>query len=252
MSDQSPRTADAGRRPGEPAAGQIGESGLAAFLAHHYLFSPLSRPQLRDIAAAARLIRLAENEALFAQGEPAREFFLVVEGRMRLYLLSPAGNEKIVEIIEAGQSFAEAAAFFHEPRYPVWAASLTPCTLAAVDSRVYVETIMGAPHACRELMGDLSRRLHFLINQINDLTLKNATARVAGYLLSRLGPGDRELELHVSKCMLACYLSLQPETFSRIMKQLSDEGIIRLTGTRIRVEDSERLRGLSDPCDCAG
>jgi hypothetical protein len=59
------------------------------------------------------------------------------------------------------------------------------------------------------------------------------------------------VDLHVSKCMLACYLSLQPETLSRIMRQLSEEGILQIAGARVRVNDVERLRDLSGPCDCA-
>ena len=215
------------RRDGA-AEGSESSLELAECLGRHYLFHSLGPGEIRHIAEEGRLLRVGENETVFAQGDPADRFFLVVEGIVRLYLLSPEGNEKIVEIVESGQTFAEATAFFNQPHYPVWAATLTPCVLAAVGSRTYVDAITRSPRASRELMGALSRRLHFLIAQINELALKNATARVAGYLLSRLAPDTPEIDLHLSKRTLACYLSLQPETFSRILKYLNDEGVIRL------------------------
>jgi len=218
-------------------------------LSRHYLFSSLDPAQIVDIGRGCRRVELEEGATLFSQGEPAAHFYLLTEGRIRLYRLSPDGQEKVIEIVQPHHTFAEAAIFFDQPSYPVFGAALTRSALIAIDADVFLATILTSPDACRSLLGSLSQRLHFLVNQIHDLTLKSATARVAGFLLSRLTGGSAVVELDVPKCVLACQLSVQPETFSRIMRQLADRGLITVTGTRVIVHDRSGLKAMSMPCD---
>jgi len=218
-------------------------------LSRHYLFSSLDPTQIVDIGRGSRRVEVEEGATLFSQGEPADHFYLLIEGRIRLYRLSPEGQEKVIEIVQPHHTFAEAAIFFDQPSYPVFGAALTRSTLIAIDADVFLGTILTSPDACRSLLGALSQRLHFLVNQIHDLTLKSATARVAGFLLSRLTGGSAVVELDVPKCMLACQLSVQPETFSRIMRQLANRGLITVTGTRVIVHDRSGLKAMSMPCD---
>ena len=84
-------------------------------------------------------------------------------------------------------------------------------------------------------------RLHQRLNEIDTLTLGNASRRVARYLCQEQEAGNGHIQLCVPKRLIASQLGIQPETFSRILHRLEDEGIIRIDGRQIDVLDRQRL-----------
>jgi CRP-like cAMP-binding protein len=99
---------------------------------------------------------------------------------------------------------------------------------------------------CFQLLGVLSQRLRGLIGEIDDLTLHTATSRVARYLVAKREPGQMQIELAVRKSVLASRLSVQPETFSRVIKALSEQGVIQVLGNQITVRDLNRLIQIAE------
>ena len=99
----------------------------------------------------------------------------------------------------------------------------------------------------RRMLDEMSQRLYYLVADIEAYTMKSATERVTGYLLAAL-PEDADQErpaeilLAASKSVLASRLNITREHFSRILHELSQSGLIRVSGRRIRVLDPARLR----------
>ena len=210
------------------------------------LLRGLTEPQLERVAQRAVRLHLDEGQWLFRQGDPAERFFLVREGRLRLFRLSPEGAEKIIEIAAPGQTFAEALMFLKVPRYPVCAAALAPAELISFDAADFARMLRESVDTCFSLLGALSQRLRRLIGEIDDLTLHSATERLARYLLGQVPEGRPDFALDLRKGVLASRLSIQPETFSRIVKRLSDDGVLEIKGTRVTVLDREALAALTE------
>jgi len=97
---------------------------LAGIRAHH-LFAGLSPPQLQRLLGSASVEEADAGQLLFDRGQPAMHFYVVVEGQVNLVLYSKTGEEKIVDILGPGQSFAEAVMFMAGPVYPVSAMAAT-------------------------------------------------------------------------------------------------------------------------------
>lgn len=206
------------------------------------LLRPLTDAQLARVAARAVTLRLAEREPLFEQGDSADRFYLVLKGQIKLARISPDGNEKVIEIVTPGSTFAEALMFLNRPRYPVGASAIGPAEVISIDAKDFVAMLRESVDTCFLLLGDMSRRLRGLIVQIDEITLHSATCRVAGYLLRRCEAEGPDLVLDVPKLVLASRLTVQPETFSRILRVLSDRGVVRIDGREVHVLDSEALR----------
>jgi CRP-like cAMP-binding protein len=205
------------------------------------LLSRLTDEQLERVRKRAVPRRLDEGELLFAQGAAAERFYLVQSGQMRLFRLAPDGSEKVIEIVSPGQTFAEALMFLEAPRYPVSAAALAPTRLIGIDAADFAAMLRGSMDTCFVVMGALSQRLRALIGEIDELTLHSAKGRVARWLLARCPADRRALVLDVPKGVLASRLSIQPETFSRVAKQLATDGVIEVQGAHITVLDREAL-----------
>lgn len=213
------------------------------------LLSRLEAEQLQRVVRHAARVKLTADQLLFSQGDAANRFYLLLAGRMRLFRLSPEGAEKVIEIVNPGQTFAEALMFLNAPRYPVCASALVDSELIAIDALDFAGMLRDSVESCFLMLGVLSQRLRGLIGEIDDLTLHTATSRVARYLASRLPPGERSLELDVRKGVLASRLSVQPETFSRVIKSLTDQGVIRMQGHQVEVLDPETLMRIAELLD---
>lgn len=226
------------------------------------LLSQLSEAQLQRVSAHAVRQTLDEGQWLFSQGDPAKRFFLVKAGQIRLFRLSPAGAEKVIEIVSPGQTFAEALMFLNAPRYPVCAAALSPSEVIAIDARDFAAMLRESVDTCFVVLGSLSMRLRRMIGEIDNLTLHTAKRRVARYLLTRCPEDRRAFDLEVRKGVLASRLSVKPETFSRVVKQLTQDHLIEVHGAHITVLDRAALAGLAEledtmelgtsPCDPRG
>ena len=214
------------------------------------LFARLTEGQLQRVARRALRLRLAEGESLFEQDDPADRFYFLVSGQVKLYRLASSGNEKVIEIVRPGETFAEALMFLDQPAYPVGAQALQPAEVISLDARDFVDMLSGSVTTCFQLLGAMSRRLRGLIGEIDELTLHSASCRVAGYLLSQV-PGASEFDLQVPKQVLASRLSVKPETFSRIIKQFTNQGILAVRGSRVSIRDRAVLRRLADGCALA-
>lgn len=210
------------------------------------LLSALSQAQLERVIQHARQVTLETEQLLFRQGDPAERFYLVLRGQIQLFRLSPGGAEKVIELVSPGQTFAEALMFLNAPRYPVNAAALSPAELISLDARDFALMLRDSVDTCFLLLGALSQRLRGLIGEIDNLTLHSATGRLARYLLASIPAGQQALRLEVRKGVLASRLSIQPETFSRVLKELSQRGIIAVKGSEVIILDRSALSAVAE------
>jgi len=211
------------------------------------LFALLQVDVLCQLAEAAKETALGKNEVLFFRGDPSSGFYVVVTGRIKLYLDGPLGVEKIVETVGPGGTFGEAVMFLGQS-YPVNAAALTPSQLLWIPKERIDELIRENPGFCHQLLAALAMRLRSLIRDIESYSICTATQRVIGYLLSLLPPDvtklngqEIEITLPVQKYVLASRLNLQPETLSRVFNELTQQGLLRTSGRKIWITDPKRL-----------
>lgn len=209
------------------------------------LLSELDDAQLARMRDSRQSVKLAAGETLFHMGDVSRHFYFVDQGAVKLFRISPNGQEKILEIIRTGQMFAEAVMFFAKPLFPVNAEALEATTLTAFDSASFMSILHESPETSIRLLGTLSMRLHHRVNEIDALSLQNSTLRVVHFLSDRvaeLDNGERTIELEAAKKTIAARLSIQPETFSRVLHALAEAKAISVEGRRIVILDEQRLK----------
>ena len=217
-------------------------------LRRNHLFAGLEPEQLERVVQSARAIKLADGEPLFECQQPARHFFLVRSGHIRLFLRSQEGNEKIVHIVNAGETFGEAIMFMDSQIYPVNASAVGDSELIAFQSSVFRQLLSESVDTCFRLMADMSAWLKKQLNEIDALTLQNATLRFVNFILrdAPLSPqGIAHVKLPAPKNVIASRLSIQPESFSRILRNLQKAELISVEGNDITIKNVHGLRSLS-------
>ncbi len=226
---------------------------IATLLGRVPLFSALQPADLRLVAECCEARQAARGELVFAQGQPCEGFFIVISGQVKLFAVSPAGQEKVIELIGDGDSFAEAMMFLRTP-YAVNAQALTATRLVRIDRVPFLDAVGSNNRLALAMLGGLSRRLHGLIHDVKAYALDTGVQRVIGYLLRDVddaAPVDASTErplavsLPVSKATIASRLSMTPEYFSRVLHGLEGEGLIEIDRRDVRIVDVERLRRYS-------
>jgi CRP-like cAMP-binding protein len=184
---------------------------------------------------------------LFQRGDPAEAFFFVESGQVELSLDARTGESKTLEVIGPGRVFAEAVAFMGKVSYPVTAKLLADSTLYSIPIPEYVKLLQANPDACLRLLGDICTALHARVREIERLTIQNARSRLSSYLLEHVVEASEDTDkamvrLELPRHVIASRLSIQPETLSRLLRGLADEGAITIEDRVIFVHNVERLR----------
>jgi CRP-like cAMP-binding protein len=216
-------------------------------LANIHLFSSLAPGELEKVAQSSRLIHLPEGKRLFQQDQPFDQFFFVRRGQIKLFRTSLHGDEKVIEIVSAGQTFAEAIMFMDRKTYPVSAEALMDTEVIGFDSKVFTELLRQSVDTCFRVMGELSVWLRRHLHEIDALTLQNATLRFVNYLSREMPENCEEAtEIHLSapKYVIASRLSVKPESLSRILHSLQEQGLITVDGQNIVIHDPQGLRAF--------
>ncbi|MHB8471686.1 MAG: Crp/Fnr family transcriptional regulator [Gammaproteobacteria bacterium] len=216
-----------------------------AELRRNHLFAGFDDQQMAKIKHSMRMLQLSEGERLFDHGIHADRFFLVRSGQIKLFRLSIDGFEKVIEIVHAGQTFAEAVMFMERQNYPVSAEAIAASEVYSFDNRGFIQLLRDSTDTCFRLIADMSMRLHMRLNEIDHLTLQNATYRLINYLAQQVPEGSAtqvEIELDTPKSVIASRLSIQPETFSRMLSNLTKKGIISVHGKQVAIHDLRKLR----------
>jgi CRP-like cAMP-binding protein len=219
---------------------------IPRILARLPLFQELAPGQVAALETACRERRLSKGEMLFQKGDPAKGFFVLVFGQIKLAFPSSQGNEKVVEVLGPQQSFGEAVMFMGRP-YPVFAEALADSLLLHIGSPPVFELLEKDPLFARRMLAGLSTRLHSLVQDVETYSLRSSAQRVVGYLLqhcpeAKSGDNSFDILLPTSKQVIASRLNLTPETLSRIFHDLSANGLIGVSGKHITINNLKRLR----------
>lgn len=221
------------------------EEGEVPLLLGLSLFSGLMQDEVLHLLGEARVAAEPAASLLFLQGDPARHFYVVLEGCVKLFRATAQGDEAIIAVVPRGQSFAEAAVF-EEGFYPVSAAMVEDSRLLCIPAEPFLEKVINDRRLVMTMMASMSKRLRQLVNQVEDLSLKSSVERVAGYLagLCTEETGGAIVRLPLDKAVIAKHLGMQPETLSRSLARLRGQGIVA-DGNSVRISDVAELRRLS-------
>lgn len=220
-------------------------SPLYETLRQHYLFSGLDQDDYDTLVAGVSPKVLKKGEVLFHRGDAATSFYFLDRGLIELNLIAANGEKKVLEVVSPGRTFAEAIAFMQELKYPVTGEALSESSLCQIPIRAYIDLVYANPDACMRLLSDVCRHLHARVREIENLTVQNARSRLTSYLLDHVvetSDDEATVRLELPRHVIASRLSIQPETLSRLLRSMVDDGVLTIEDRVIFVHSLARLR----------
>jgi CRP-like cAMP-binding protein len=245
--------ADAARAaaPTAASAGPVVEGERAArLLATLSLFDGALPLDARAAFVDATVLSRPAGTVLFEAGQPAEVLYVIVFGKVRLKLGSEPGS-RVLAVLGRGDTIG-LAALLRGDLYPVSAAVVEDAMLVGLPASCVQRLMAEYPVIAARLVGDLGAKLARFVRDIGGFTQRSARARVARLLidLHRGATSDAEREAGVSfvesKRTIASRLAMTPETLSRELHALAEQGLIESRRTRFRVLDEAGLERSAD------
>ena len=210
------------------------------------IFAELPEEDLEALARLAVMLKRGGKSTVFREGDAVDGFYIVVAGKVKIFKLSEEGKEQVLHVIEPGGSFAEAA-LFELGCFPAHAETLSNAEILFFRKQPFLELLEKRPALSLRMLASLSRWLHRMTDLVEDLSLRDVETRLLLFLWREMT--DRgipvkdgaALDLPFGKNVLAARLGAAPETFSRALKKLREEGRIGVRGKRIKIISADWL-----------
>jgi CRP-like cAMP-binding protein len=186
------------------------------------------------------------GQLLFEQGDDATAFYIVLDGWVKVFRPSLVGDEAVFGVFTTGETFGEAAMFI-QGRYPAAAEVVEDARLIAVHSEVFRNRVHRDPDLVFDMLAAMSRHLHSLINQVEQLQTRSSAQRLAQFLVS-LAPvqeGAAVVALPYDKLLIAHRLGMKPESLSRGFARLRDQGVTT-DGNRVMIGNVLELKAYGE------
>lgn len=221
------------------------KAGVAQKLSEFYMFSELQPAQIEALVSGSRVLDVPRGGTLFNRGDKANGFYLLVEGQIKLGVISPQGDEKVIGLIQPGQSFGEAVLFL-ERTFPIYAHATLDSKVILLTRDTIFDILDNDVTVVRRMLAGISARNRQLVNDIESLSLQNSTQRLIGYLLqiSADSPNPERVQLPANKLTIASMLNITPETLSRVMLRLNNANLIEVNGKEIVITNVSGLRSF--------
>ena len=202
-------------------------------------FRMLGVDELARLALTVVERQFEKDEVIFLEGEPCQGLYIVRDGSVKIYKLSPEGREQILSYIKPGDSFNEVAVFDGGPN-PANVVAAETSSLWIVPRLAIVQVIQANPEVALAVIQNLGARLRHLVGLVEDLSLRQVSGRLAKLLLEMAATNERAL----TQQEMAARLGTVREIIGRSLRQLETRGLIKTERGKIVILDREELEKL--------
>ena len=221
------------------------------YLKHFDIFKDLTDREIDIIDRISYMKRYSRRERIYGQGDPGDLVYLLKEGRVKIYKLSPDGKELTLAVLENGEIFGEMALIDDGPRGTI-AETLDDSDICVIRRRDFEMLLKKKP--------DLAMHVTKLMDcgggksktQLENLVFRNAPSRLASLLMSlaeKHGVRDSQgiiLNVKLSQQELANLIGTARETTSGLLNEFKRLGFIDMRHRRIKILEQWQLKKIAD------
>jgi CRP/FNR family transcriptional regulator, dissimilatory nitrate respiration regulator len=219
------------------------------FLAADFVFANVDVATVKEIASRCRHRSRKPGEDLFLEGDPCRDLYILVAGRVKCFRTNPEGREQILKVFEQPGDIFCATSAFSTGSHIVSAHAMSDVRLYVIDVDTIKRVALDHPALVLALMTATGDQMRSLVTLADDLSLKTATARVAKLLWERARAegGNKPVRLRradLREEQIAALVGTVRVHVSRSLKALATMGAITLDRDTIRITDANALEAF--------
>ena len=193
-------------------------------------------PASQTILSKGRAMKAPAGTFLFGVGDLCSSFLLLLDGTVRVYVVSDEGREMSLYRIERGKTcLLTTSCLMGQSTYPAIGRAETDVSGVVISNPLFDELLSGSPEFRELVFKDFSQRLSIIIQLTQEVAFNKLDLRLAQFLL------NHDLS-KITHQQIALELGTVREIISRLLKQFQDEGLVKLHRNRIQLLDSVALQ----------
>lgn len=198
-------------------------------------FKGVSAENKKALAAICQPQRLKKREMLFLEGDRGSAIYLLAEGNVQLFKTTAEGKEVVIKLVQPGELFAEVV-LFEKESYPVSAIAIEKSLVYLIAKRAFNQ-LLARESFRNDFIGMLMRKQRYLVSQIVNLSSADVEERFFHFLAQQYGKKE-QYRVTFSKKDLAAAIGTNPETLSRLLFRLKEEGTAVWEGDKLTLRKS--------------
>lgn len=209
-------------------------------------FGGLSGEELDRVLASARSVRYPKDSEVFAQGEEARQFFLLLAGHIRVVQTSPEGHQVVARYINEGELFGIAVAMGRKI-FPATAVAAVDCVALSWPNAVWPDLQSRFPTFGASAYQTIGSRLQDTQARIMEMSSEQVEQRIAHAILRLVTQSGRktgegiEIDFPITRQDIAEMTGTTLHTVSRLLSAWEDQGLVRGGRQKVIVTDPHGL-----------
>jgi CRP/FNR family cyclic AMP-dependent transcriptional regulator len=212
------------------------------YLRQNELFRDLDASEMQELDRMTAMTTCEAGRVFYSPGETGEVLFLLKQGRVQIYRLSPEGRKLVIASLEAGTLFGEMA-LVGQGMYNTFAEAVEPCTLCALSRRDVEMLLSRFPKVGLRLLEIMGRRLTEAEQRLEGLAFKSISSQLAGLLLRLARNNVVEGHTHQE---LAEMLGTYRETVTQALDEFKTRDLIEVQRKQIKIRNAERLREIAE------
>jgi len=211
------------------------------------IFEPLSEEEIEQLNGQLPDRRLENGEIFYRPQDPSERLFILQKGKVRIFRTIPDGREFTLAVVESGTVFGEMA-LTGQRLEGAYAQAMEASQVSTMLKEDLERLVLEKPEVGLRIMQVLSERLRRYETRLEDVTMKDVHARLAGIivlLVESEGVRSRtgyKIPAHYTHERLGTMIGANRVAVTRAFGLLQDEGVVELRRRLIYVTDIDALR----------
>lgn len=210
------------------------------------IFNRVPTDDIEKLLQRSSVRPLDRGASVYLQGERAHSLYVVLEGWVKTYRITPCGNEAVVGIFTKCNNFGEEAAL-GDQNFVSGAEAVSQALVLQIDAHFLVQALSRDMVLCQSVLSGAMESNRCLVHHVEQLKSHTAGQRIADFLLSLCGDrtGNCTVILPYDKVLIAAWLGMKPESLSRAFRRLKGYGVTIQKDHAI-IESVEHLAHYAD------
>lgn len=209
------------------------------------LFRDLSERDRAELERMTTITSVSRGRVFYQPEDVGEVLFLIKEGRVQLYRISPEGKKLVIATLGPGTLFGEMA-LLGQQMHNAFAEAVDDCTILVMSRADLERLILSKPAVGLRLLQITGRRLSDAEARLQDMAFKSIPARLASLLLRLAAERNSPDIVGFTHQDLAETIGTYRETATQVLNDMKAEGLIEIGRKRISILDATRLAEIAE------
>jgi len=211
------------------------------YLSEHELFQDFTPVEMKQMERKTTMFQCKPGRTFYNAGDTGEVLFILKEGSVHLYRLTPEGRKLIVATLQAGNIFGEMS-LIGQRMYDTFAEAATPSRICVMSRVDVMKLMLQKPQLALRLMGMMGKRLMGTERQMEQIAFNSVPSRLASKLIEL--SGDKNEIKGYTHQEFADMIGTYRETVTASLNQFKTQGLIKIGRKRITILDREGLEQI--------